>query len=61
MKLQLFFLITALFAFALAASVEKKSFIVMFPKDTPNSVIDDAKKAIIDGVCEFVESTSSSQ
>ncbi|KAL1971669.1 hypothetical protein VTN31DRAFT_2290 [Thermomyces dupontii] len=49
MKLQLFFLITALFAFALAASVEKKSFIVMFPKDTPNSVIDDAKKAIIDG------------
>ncbi|KAL1997119.1 hypothetical protein VTN49DRAFT_7984 [Thermomyces lanuginosus] len=49
MKLfQLFFLITALLALALAGSVEKKSFIVMFPEGTPNSIIEDAKKAIVD-------------
>lgn len=51
MKLfQLFFLITALLALALAGSVEKKSFIVMFPEGTPNSIIEDAKKAIVDAV-----------
>lgn len=50
MKLFQLFFITALLALALAGSVEKKSFIVMFPEGTPNSIIEDAKKAIVDAV-----------
>lgn len=50
MKLQLLFFVLGLLAIAVSAVTTQKAVIVSYPKDTPNSVVDQAMDAVRDAV-----------